>query len=89
MKETGDPVISTQIVKGSLPIFSVVKPWVFETEPGTVIGIVVPHEFVFPAVTVMPVMVLPAGLSWYAMFGIQASRAIRAAKPADICERRE
>jgi hypothetical protein len=87
VKVTGDPLILTQIVKGSLPIFSVVKPCVLETEPGTVTGIVVLHEFALPAVTLMLVMVLPAGLSWYVMLGAQASRAIRAAKPVDICER--
>jgi hypothetical protein len=84
VKETGDPVISTQIVNGSLPIFSVTKPCVLETEPGTVTGIVVLHEFVLPAVTVMLMIALPLGLIWYAIFGVQMSRTIRAAKEADI-----
>lgn len=43
------------MVNGSLPIFSVVKPWVFVTDPGTVTGIVAEHVFEF-AVTVTPVI---------------------------------
>lgn len=55
VKETGDPVNSTQIVNGSDPICSVVNPWVSVTDPGTVTGIGAPQ--VFPlAETVTPVM---------------------------------
>lgn len=61
MKDTGDPVSSTQIVNGSDPICSVVNPWVSVTDPGTVTGIDEPQ--VLPlAVTVTPVM-LPEVMS--------------------------
>lgn len=56
VKVTGVPVILTQIVKGSLPICSVVKPAVLVTDPGTVTGMVVGQ--VLPLVEMlMPVMV--------------------------------
>jgi hypothetical protein len=94
VKVTGLPAMLTQMVRGSFPIFSVLKPCVFVTEPGTVTGMVVLH--VLPVVeTLMPVMValLPVMLVPFVpvpyvqtRLGLQASRAMRAVKAAAICE---
>ena len=82
MKVTGDPLILTQMVRGSLPIFSVVNPWVLVTEPGTVTGMVV--EQMFPlVVSVTPVMVLAVGFVLRVNMGVQASRAMRLANAVE------
>ena len=61
VNETGDPDIWTQMVRGSEPTFSVVKPWVLVTVPGTVTGILT--EQVLPVVVrVTAVMVFAVGL---------------------------
>lgn len=61
VKVTGLPDIVTQIVSGSLPICSVVKPWVLVTLPGTVSGIttlqVLPIVVRVTAVMVVPLVV--------------------------------
>jgi hypothetical protein len=80
------PLIVAQIVSGSEPTCSVVKPWVFVTVPGTVTGIGCGH--VLPVVlSVIPVIVFAVGLIWYVSWGLQASRAMRFAKamPTSSC----
>lgn len=57
VKVTGDPLIFTQIVNGSLPSFSVVKPFALETDPGTVTGMVAEHVLLL-VVIVTPVIFL-------------------------------
>lgn len=74
VNETGDPDILTQIVRGSEPTFSVVNPWVFVTEPGTVTGIVT-AQMLLVVVNVTPVIVLP--LVVHVRLGAQASLAMR------------
>jgi hypothetical protein len=76
VKVTALPDIRTQIVSGSVPTCSVVKPWVLVTLPGTVTGIGVPQ--VLPVVVrVMAVMVPPLVVKL--RFGAHASRAMRLA----------
>lgn len=61
VKVTALPLRVAQIVSGSDPIFSVVKPWVLVTEPGTVTGMGFGH--VLPlALTVTAVIVPAVGL---------------------------
>ena len=82
VKVTGDPDILTQIVRGSLPIFSVVKPWVLVTDPGTVTGIVA--EQVLPLVLkVTPVIVFAVGFVLRVKTGVHASLAMRLAKDVE------
>ena len=57
VKLIGCPVNLTQMVKGSLPTFSVAKPCVLVTVPGRVIGIAAEQVFPF-ADTVKPVILL-------------------------------
>jgi len=68
LNETGFPDIVTQIVKGSLPSCSVLKPWVSVTGPGKVTGrgslqVILEH------VTVAPVIVLEFVSKSQTMFG--------------------
>ncbi len=86
MKVTGDPAISTQIVRGSEPSCSVVNPWVLVTVPGTVTGIVTEHTFPF-VVRVTPVIVPAVGLVVSVRLGAQASLYMRFAKftPISSC----
>jgi hypothetical protein len=80
---TALPLIFVQIVKGSEPIFSVVKPCVLVTLPGTVTGIGCGH--VLPlVVTVTAVMVFALGLTTHARLALQASRAARFANEAPM-----
>ena len=83
MNVTGDPDIVTHNVKGSLPIFSCLKPWVFVTEPGTVTG--TGWLQVLPFVdNVNPVMARVELLMVYAILAAQPSLAMRLANPVAI-----
>lgn len=82
VKVTGDPDIVTQIVSGSLPICSVVKPCVLVTVPGTVTGMVVPQTLPL-VVRVTPVIVFADGLVMRVSFGTQPSLAMRLAKAVE------
>lgn len=77
VKLTGDPVNLTQMVKGSLPTFSVAKPCVLVTGPGTVTGIAAEQVFPF-ADTVKPV-ILPLAMVQLMLYP-QASRACLSVK---------
>lgn len=79
MKVIGLPDILTQIVSGSLPICSVVKPRVLTTLPGTVIGIATPQ--VLPVVVTVTAVIVPP-LVTNESFGAQPSRAMRLANDA-------
>lgn len=86
MKVTGDPDMVTQIVRGSEPIFSVVKPAVLVTEPGTVTGILAMH--VLPVVVrVTPVIVFAVGSTFHVRLGLQLSLVILVIKavPMSSC----
>jgi hypothetical protein len=76
VKVTGFPVSETHIVSGSLPICSVVNPWVLVTLPGTVTGRrtgqVLPVAVSVTAVIVVPLVVKLS-------LGAHASRAMRLA----------
>lgn len=82
MKVTGLPDNVTQIVNGSLPTCSVVKPWVSVTVPGTVMGSgsvqILPAE-----VTVTPVMVSVDVSSCQLRLGKHPSRTILAMNSAE------
>jgi len=79
VKVTGLPDILTQIVSGSLPSCSVVKPRVLTTLPGTVTGITTPQ--VLPVVVrVTAVIVVPLVVN--ETLGAQPSRAMRLANDA-------
>lgn len=83
VKVTGVPDSCTHTVRGSLPTFSVLKPWVLVGSTGKVTGMVALQ--VFPlAVTVTPVIVLLLAVQERPY--LQASRAMRAVKEADICK---
>jgi hypothetical protein len=70
------------MVRGSEPIFSVVKPCVLVTEPGTVTGIVVPQVLPF-AVRVTAVIVLAVGFVVKVRTGLHRSLAMRLANEAE------
>lgn len=76
---TGAPAIWTQMVRGSEPSFSVVKPWVLVTVPGTVTGILTEQVLPF-VVSVTAVMVFAVGSVVYDSCGEQPSRAMRLIK---------
>lgn len=83
MNVTALPLIVVQIVSGSEPTFSVVKPWLLVTVPGTVTGI--GFAQVLPVVlTETPVMACAVGSTKYVSWGAQASLAIRFANEAPI-----
>lgn len=82
MKVTGDPFIVTQIVRGSVPICSVVKPCVLVTLPGTVTGMVVPQTLPF-VVNVTPVIVPLEGLVVRVSCGVQPSLVMRFANAVE------
>ena len=77
VNDTGEPDNTTQRVKGSLPIFSDVKPWVSVTGPGRVTGSGSVH--ILPeALTTTPVIVPEEGSNCQLKFGLHASLVIRA-----------
>ncbi|KAA8576803.1 hypothetical protein EYC84_006856 [Monilinia fructicola] len=76
VKLTGEPDKVTHKVVGSLPIFSVVAPWVSVTGPGSVTGIGVEQVLPF-AESVKPVIVEVVVSSLYDKLAPQPSRVTR------------